>query len=100
MVYTDYCRQTGQRPKYHIEEWDRKKLIRDIFWKHYGKYASENDFQELSSAITYIKNMMLTDEQILEIERDYTHLSKMFQHTKPSFTISIKWTSMIKWCLR
>lgn len=79
MVYTDYCRQTGQRPKYHIEEWDRKKLIRDIFSKHYGRYASENDFQELSSAITYIKNMMLTDEQILEIERDYTHLSKMFQ---------------------
>jgi DNA helicase-2/ATP-dependent DNA helicase PcrA len=79
MVYTDYCRQTGQRPKYHIEEWDRKKLIRDIFWKHYGKYASENDFQELSSAITYIKNMMLTNEQILEIEMDYPHLNKMFQ---------------------
>ena len=78
MVYTDYCRQTGQRPKYHIEERDRKKLIRDIFLKHYGRYASENDFQELSSAITYIKNMMLTDEQILEIERDYPHLSKMF----------------------
>ena len=78
MVYTDYCRQTGQRPKYHIEEWDRKKLIRDIFWKHYGKYASENDFQELSSAITYIKNMLLTDEQILEIEADYPNLSKMF----------------------
>lgn len=79
MVYTDYCRQTGQRPKYHIEEWDRKKLIRDIFWKHYGKYASENDFQALSSAITYIKNMMLTNEQILEIEMDYPHLNKMFQ---------------------
>ena len=79
MVYTDYCRQNGQCPKFHIEERDRKKLIRDIFWKHYGRYASENDFQELSSAITYIKNMMLTDEQILEIERDYTHLSKMFQ---------------------
>ena len=78
MVYTDYCRKTGQRSKYHIEEWDRKKLIRDIFWKHYGKYASENDFQELSSAITYIKNMMLTDKQILEIEVDYPNLSKMF----------------------
>lgn len=78
MVYTDYCRQTGQRQKYHIEERDRKKLIRDIFWKHYGKYASENDFQELSSAITYIKNMMLTDEQVLEIEADYPNLSKMF----------------------
>ena len=78
LVYTDYCRQTGQRQKYHIEERDRKKLIRDIFWKHYGKYASENDFQELSSAITYIKNMMLTDEQVLEIEADYPNLSKMF----------------------
>ena len=78
MVYTDYCRKTGQRSKYHIEEWDRKKLIRDIFWKHYGKYASENDFQELSSAITYIKNMMLTDKQILEMEADYPNLSTMF----------------------
>ena len=78
MVYTDYCRKTGQRCKYLIEEWDRKKLIRGIFREHYGKYASENDLQELSSAITYIKNMMLTDTQILEIEADYPNLSKMF----------------------
>ena len=78
MVYTDYCRKTGQRNKNHIEELDRKKLIRDIFREHHGKYASENDLQELSTAITYIKNMMLTDPQILELEADYPNLSKMF----------------------
>lgn len=78
MVYTDHCRKVGEPKKCHIEEWERKKLIKSIFKDHYGKYASENDLQELSSAITYIKNMMLAEEQILEIDADYPHLNEMY----------------------
>ena len=77
-IYVDYCHRKRQRKKIHIEEWERKKLIRNIFKEYNDKYASENDLQELSTAITYIKNMMMSEEQILEIEEDYPHLSKMY----------------------
>lgn len=77
-IYTDYCRKTYQRRKTLIEEKERKKLIRNIFKEYYHEYASENDLQELSSAIVYIKNMMLAGKQILDIEADYPHLNDMY----------------------
>lgn len=78
LIYTDYCRKTYQRSKTLIEEKERKKLIRKIFKEYYHKYASENDLQKLSSAIVYIKNMMLAGKQILDIEADYPHLNDMY----------------------
>ena len=78
LIYTDYCRKTYQRSKTLIEEKERKKLIRKIFKEYYHKYASENDLQKLSSAIVYIKNMMLAGKQILDIEADYHHLNDMY----------------------
>lgn len=77
-IYTDYCRKTHQRRKTLIEERERKKLIRNKFKEYYHEYASENDLQELSSAIVYIKNMMLAGKQILDIEADYLHLNDMY----------------------
>ncbi len=77
-IYNDYCQKTHQCKKKLIEERERKELIRNIFKKYYQKYASENDLQELSSAIVYIKNMMLTEKQILDIEVDYPYLNEMY----------------------
>ena len=78
-IYTNNCRKNNLIKKRHIEEWERKKLIRDLFKKFNNKYASENDLQELSSAITYIKNMMLSEKQIFEINAVYPHLSQMYE---------------------
>lgn len=78
LIYTNYCRKLHPRRKALIEERERKKLIRNIFKKYYHEYASENALQELSSAIVYIKNMMLTGKQILDIEADYPHLNNMY----------------------
>lgn len=78
LIYTDYCRKTDQRSKTLIEEKERKKLIRNIFKEYHHKYAYENDLQKLSSAIVYIKNMMLAGKQILDIEADYLHLNDMY----------------------
>ena len=75
-IYTAYCDKTHQRTL--IEKREREKLIRNIFKEYYHEYASENDLQKLSSAIVYIKNMMLTGKQILDIEADYPHLNDMY----------------------
>jgi superfamily I DNA/RNA helicase len=78
-IYTDNCSKFGRKERKHLKEEDRRKLLCESFKKHNGKNASENDYLELSAAITYIKNMMLTDEQIMEIEREYPHLSEIYQ---------------------
>ncbi len=82
MIYTDYCDKTGRHKKTLIEGGERKKLIRNIYKKYYDRYASENDFQKLSSAIVYIKNMMLTEEKIheIEVEAEYPHLNAMYNY--------------------
>ena len=78
-VYRDYCRKTNRPMRELIQDDDRRRLLGEIFKQHNGEYAAENDVLELSSAVTYIKNMMLSDEQISEIESEYPHLSAMYQ---------------------
>ena len=77
-IYTTYCRKTHQHCKILIEERARKGLMRNIFKEYYREYASENDLQRLSSAIVYIKNMMLTEKQILDMEKGYPYLNVMY----------------------
>lgn len=67
-----------------IQNDERRRLLERVFKQYNKEYAAENDILNLSSAITYIKNMMLDDEQICEIEADYPHLSKMYQSYKKS----------------
>lgn len=45
---------------------DNKKLIIDILKDHLKEYPSDNDIAEAQAAITYIKNMSLSVEEILE----------------------------------
>ena len=78
MIYTNFCRNAKKRQKTHIQEDERRRLLGEIFKKYNDEYASENDILELSSAITYIKNMMLSEEQLSEIEEDYPHISEMY----------------------
>lgn len=77
-IYTNHCRKTYQDPKKLIDKSARKNLLRNIFTASYGKYASDYDALALSSAITYIKNMDLTEKEILAIEAYYPHLREMY----------------------
>ena len=83
-VYSDYCRKTNRPQRKLIQDDERRRLLGDVFKQHSDEYAAENDILELSSAITYIKNMMLTDEQIREIESEYPHLNAMFESYQQS----------------
>lgn len=79
-IYLEYCRKINKSRRNLIQDHERRQLIAEIF-KKYNRvdYATESDVFELSTAITYIKNMMLTDEQICEIESDYPHLHEMYE---------------------
>ena len=78
-IYHDYCREHKKTQREHIQDDDRRRLLGEIFQQHNGEYAAENDILELSSAITYIKNMMLSADQIHDIEASYPHLSAMYE---------------------
>lgn len=80
MVYLDFCRKTNRVPRKQIQDEERRRLLGEVFRKyHDGEFAAENDILELSSAITYIKNMMLAEEQICAIEDEYPRLAAMYQ---------------------
>ena len=83
-VYSDYCRKTNRPQRKLIQDDERRRLLGEVFKQHNDEYAAENDILELSSAITYIKNMMLADEQICEIESEYPHLNAMFESYQKS----------------
>lgn len=78
-IYGDHYQQIHCRKKRNIGTDERRQIIRDVYREANGEFASENDIQELSTAISYIKNMMLTEEQIHESEADYPHLYEMYQ---------------------
>ena len=83
-VYSDYCRKTNRPQRKLIQNDERRRLLGKVFKQHNDEYAAENDILELSSAITYIKNMILTDDQICEIESEYPHLNAMFESYQKS----------------
>lgn len=79
-IYLDDCRQKGINPREHLQEWEARKLLKRIYTRCTGEqYPTENDVQELLTAITYIKNMMLSEDSVREIEADYPHLLEMYQ---------------------
>lgn len=78
-IYMDYCRKICKKPRTLLQENEGRYLLGDIFKQYNSEHATENDILNLSSAITYIKNMMLTEEQIQEIDTEYPHLSAMYK---------------------
>ena len=89
-IYCAYCRKNNKEIRKQIQDDERRRLLGNIFRQYNNEYAAENDILELSAAITYIKNMMLTDEQICEIEAEYPHLNAMYQSYQKSLKKSGK----------
>ncbi len=54
-----------QNPPFElIGDGDRKSVIRKVYMELTESFPAESDIQEAESAITYIKNMMLSEEKI------------------------------------
>lgn len=77
-IYMDYCRKKREQSKQLIQDKDRKALIGRLYKKHTDEYATESDIHMLSTAIECIKNMMLSDKQIMEFEAEIPKLSAMY----------------------
>lgn len=57
---------------------DNKTLIIDILKEHLGEYPSDNDIAEAQAAITYIKNMSLSAEEIPEQDFAIDEMEKVY----------------------
>ena len=78
-VYLNYCHKKQMPTRTLIQDKDRRSLIAQIYRKHNDEVATESDIQALSTAIEYIKNMMLSESQIIELESELPHLNLMYQ---------------------
>ena len=77
-IYKSFCLKNKKPQRTQIEEDKKRYLLCEVLKQYIEDYA-ENDILELSTAITYIKNMMLKEEQICEIEKEYPNLNAMYK---------------------
>lgn len=85
-VYRDYCSKKRMPIRNLIQDTDRRTLIAQIYKKHNDEFATESDIQAFLAMIECIKNMMLSEPQIVELEAEMPHLNSMYkdyqQHLK------------------
>lgn len=77
-IYKEFCNQSNHRIRSLVKETDKRNFLSQIYKKHFHELATESDVIELSTAITYIKNMMLSEEQIQNMESNYPHIFDMY----------------------
>ena len=66
-----FGRMTGKAPFSLVTENEYiMKLLSDIFRKIENDYATESDLKDICRMITYIKNMMLTDDEIRLLDKE------------------------------
>ena len=66
-------------PKLMSREGDRKRLISDIYKDITGEFADPSAINDVGAMITYAKNMMLTDEQISELDCGVADTLKIYK---------------------
>ena len=66
-----YGNLIGKMPFTLVKENDRiNGMLSDIFRRTQGDYATESDLKGIRSMITYIKNRMLTEEEIKQLDEE------------------------------
>jgi DNA helicase-2/ATP-dependent DNA helicase PcrA len=68
-----YCAGQLGKNSYRLES-DEKVLlgiISSIYQKYEEEYPTESDIKGIKTLITYIKNMMLSDKEIIELGKEY-----------------------------
>ena len=77
-IYEFWCSVKHENPRKLVKESERKKALKDILRKTRGNHPTEGEVIELGTAISYIKNMMLSEEEILEAKSALPGLSAMY----------------------
>ncbi len=66
-----YSKKAGREPfDLETNEKERLKLISSLYMNATGTYPAESDTRDASTRITYIKNMLLTENEIRKMEKD------------------------------
>ena len=71
-------RQNRTPPRLQNNEAELAKLIREIYQSVNKDYAEESVVKDIRTSITYIKNMMLTEEQIASLETNVDRLPEIY----------------------
>ena len=75
-----YSRIYGRRqPELLTNEGDINRMLTDIWQQVNREFPTESTLKELRTAITYIKNMALTDEEIEGLETDLASLPELYR---------------------
>ena len=81
-IYSTFCKEKNHPKRRQIKENEKKTILANIYKKYTEEYVTDNDVIELATAIIYIKNMMLNEDQIRKIEPDYPHIYEMYSSYK------------------
>ena len=74
-----YSRVYGRsQPELLTNEGDITRMLTDIWQQVNREFPTESTLKELRTAITYIKNMALTDEEIEGLETDLASLPELY----------------------
>lgn len=75
-----YCAQLGRSAFTLLErEQSVNAIIRTIYQKLNGEYAEEGVVREIRTQITYVKNMMLSSEEIQAFSSTVEHFPELYQ---------------------
>lgn len=81
-IYKKYYSKFSKIEKKLVQEKDQHKILADIYKKYHEDYATDSDIIELQTAFAYIKNMMLSDEDVEDCDEFLPKLSLMYQEYK------------------
>ena len=73
------ARRYDRSPFSLMEDGERSRLLREVYLCVIGEYPDESTIRDLSTAITYIKNMMLTDEDVSRLKSPVSKLSELYR---------------------
>lgn len=76
-----YSRYVSRRPAFTLleDEGEIKRLLRQIYQSMHDDYPEDSLIKDLRTSITYIKNMMLTDEEIQELDTGVEELPAIYR---------------------
>lgn len=79
-IYSDFCKNKGKQVRRLIsEESERRKILGRVYKQIRHDDATEDEKIELGQYIGGIKNLMLEEDQIRELEEDYPDLNDMYK---------------------
>ena len=85
-IYQDFCEKDVRTIRALIsKESDRRSILAGVYKRFRGEDATETEKIELGQYISSIKNLMLEEDQIQELELEYPDLNNMYHFYREFF---------------